>query len=169
MTSVCGLLIVSRVNRVVMAGPEYNDDAALFFAAAILFPYVTGAGIFLLYRLWVHYFRLPAFPKVFRAFCCLWLVAPLASCAKLTPGPAVFGVQGIDAHQEAVISREKAKRRSLRKLLTTGFVVNLVLTLLSLYALSNLMAALAKQSAVAEYDPFSVCHADACRARVDFV
>ena len=139
-----------------MAGPEYNDDAALFFAAAILFPYVFGAGIFLIYKVYVHYFRLPAFPKVRANFClCGCWLARRARCA-LACWLTYNDLQGIDVHQEAVIAKEKAKRRSLRRLFTTAFTVNLVLTLLSLYALSNLMAALAKQSAVAEYDPFSV-------------
>ena len=45
-------------------GPEYSDDAALVFAVALLFPYAVGAGVFIAYRVYKHFYGKPAYPKV---------------------------------------------------------------------------------------------------------
>jgi hypothetical protein len=64
--------------------------------------------------------------------------------------------QGIDALQEAVIDKERKRHASLKRLFTTAFTVNLVLSLVAGYCLLNLVSSLSAQAETAEYDPFHV-------------
>lgn len=47
-----------------MPAPEMNDDAAAFFAVAILGPYFFGAVIYLSYAVYSHKYNRPVYPKV---------------------------------------------------------------------------------------------------------